>query len=135
MAVWHFKTVVEAKLIPRSRVEITGLGSELRNFIQSRLQIAGLTNVALTILESPPTHVGLGSKTSVSLACIEAACLTLGRQPTPIELISMTGRGGTSGIGINTYFSGGVIADDGHRMETGAKFYPSSMRASTSRFA
>ena len=38
----------------------------------------------------------------------------------------MSGRGGTSGIGIHTFFAGGVICDGGHPSHRGGQLLPSS---------
>jgi beta-ribofuranosylaminobenzene 5'-phosphate synthase len=59
------------------------------------------------------THFGFGSGTAIRLACLEALHRLNGSSPTSSELVAASGRGGTSGIGIHTYFSGGCVADLG----------------------
>lgn len=59
------------------------------------------------------THSGFGSGTAISLACLEALHRLNGSTPSLAALIAASGRGGTSGIGIHTYFSGGCVFDLG----------------------
>ena len=72
-------------------------------------------------------HIGLGSKTALllaaGLACNAAAGTPLNRR----DLVLMSGRGGTSGVGVNTTFVGGLVADGGQRADTEAAFQPSSV--------
>ena len=59
------------------------------------------------------THFGFGSGTAIRLACLEALHRLNGFTPSSAELVTASGRGGTSGIGIHTYFSGGCVFDLG----------------------
>lgn len=59
------------------------------------------------------SHVGFGSNTMVYLSCIEALLIINNRKYSNNEIIVLASRGGTSGIGINTYFSGGFVFDTG----------------------
>ncbi len=61
------------------------------------------------------THFGFGSGTAIRLACLEALHLLNNFMPTQAELVAASERGGTSGIGINTYFSGGCVFDLGRQ--------------------
>lgn len=58
-------------------------------------------------------HSGFGSGTALSLACMEALHRLNGFASSPAELVMASGRGGTSGIGIHSYFSGGCVFDLG----------------------
>lgn len=72
------------------------------------------------------SHYGLGSTTSIYLACLEALFIINNFEYTSEALVIASNRGGTSGIGINTYFEGGFIFDvgiDKHYQE----FKPSSI--------
>ena len=71
------------------------------------------------------THVGMGSATAIRLGTIESLALLNGWQISKDELVAASGRGGTSGIGVNTYFDGGLICDLG-RTNDGQAFAPSS---------
>lgn len=76
--------------------------------------------------KSYPAHAGLGSGTQLSLATskiitnlndIEVETATLG---------SIVGRGGTSGIGVESFNHGGFIVDGGHSKNEKFDFLPSS---------
>jgi beta-ribofuranosylaminobenzene 5'-phosphate synthase len=70
-------------------------------------------------------HAGFGSGTAVTLACLEALHLINGSHVTPEELIAASKRGGTSGVGIHSYFSGGYVFDLGRKID-GSPFMPSN---------
>lgn len=59
------------------------------------------------------SHIGFGSNSMIYLACTEALFILNQRDYTEKNVIALSGRGGTSGIGINTYFRGGFIFDSG----------------------
>jgi beta-ribofuranosylaminobenzene 5'-phosphate synthase len=71
-------------------------------------------------------HYGFGSSTSIYLSCIEALFYFNNISYTKEEVITLSKRGGTSGIGINTYFDGGFIFDSGIKNENDL-FEPSSI--------
>ena len=73
-----------------------------------------------------PCHVGLGTKTSCVLAALRACNATVDAQLGTRELVKLAGRGGTSGIGVNTAFVGGFVADAGQPANAGARLLPSS---------
>ncbi len=76
-----------------------------------------------------PSHVGLGSKTQLSLA-IATAIAKLKNKNIPVqELTKLAERGGTSGIGWRGFEKGGFILDAGHDFGKGKEketFLPSS---------
>ncbi|OQW74473.1 MAG: beta-ribofuranosylaminobenzene 5'-phosphate synthase [Proteobacteria bacterium ST_bin11] len=74
-------------------------------------------------------HAGFGSGTAVTLACLEALHLLNVSQATPTELIAASKRGGTSGVGIHSYFSGGYVFDLGRKID-GSPFMPSNQTGS-----
>ncbi|WP_292503010.1 beta-ribofuranosylaminobenzene 5'-phosphate synthase family protein [Mesorhizobium sp.] len=71
------------------------------------------------------THVGMGSATAIRLGAMEALALLNEAHIATDRLVAASGRGGTSGIGINTYFSGGLVCDLG-RPSDGSPYMPSS---------
>lgn len=74
-------------------------------------------------------HVGLGSKTNLLLSLSKAIFEANEIHHANEELIEMSGRGGTSGIGVNTFFYGGIITDSGHNELRGERtFQPSSKK-------
>jgi len=85
----------------------------------------GVNNIPLSISisGSMPSHCGFGSATSIRLACLEGMFLKLDISVGRKRLVELSGRGGTSGIGINTYFQGGLVLDVGRK---GGNLSPSS---------
>jgi beta-ribofuranosylaminobenzene 5'-phosphate synthase len=79
-----------------------------------------------------PQHVGLGTKTALLLAMLDAANRALGLALSAPELRALSGRGGTSGVGIHTYFRGGFVLDAGHPQASVSTLAPSSSRVSPS---
>ena len=59
------------------------------------------------------SHFGFGTSTMVYLSCIEALLIINKREYTNDDVVKLSGRGGTSGIGISTYFKGGFVFDTG----------------------
>ncbi|AFV97821.1 MULTISPECIES: beta-ribofuranosylaminobenzene 5'-phosphate synthase family protein [unclassified Sulfuricurvum] len=70
------------------------------------------------------SHMGFGTGTAIRLASLELLYLINGSEYTEQEIINASGRGGTSGIGIHTYFNGGYVFDIG-RGDQGENFLPS----------
>jgi len=84
------------------------------------------------ILRALPHHVGLGSRTQLSLSVAKAISVLEHRDFTTYELAKLVGRGGTSGIGTAAFDHGGFILDGGHLFRRGEgagvkhSFLPSS---------
>lgn len=62
-------------------------------------------------------HAGFGSGTAITLACLEALHTQNGSNPSADDLIKESRRGGTSGVGIHTYFNGGCVFDLGKSID------------------
>ena len=80
-----------------------------------------------------PSHVGLGSKTQLSLAIATAITMLKGLDSNTEDLTKLVERGGTSGIGWRGFESGGLILDGGHDFGKGKEketFLPSSASSS-----
>lgn len=76
-----------------------------------------------------PTHVGLGSKTQLSLAIANSIAKLKNLELSQRELTKLVDRGGTSGIGWRGFQTGGFILDGGHDFGKGEEkenFLPSS---------
>lgn len=71
-------------------------------------------------------HYGLGSNTAIYMSCIEALFLLNEIKYNKEDIVAYSKRGGTSGIGINTYFEGGFIFDVGIKSRD-QLFNPSSV--------
>ncbi len=80
-----------------------------------------------------PSHVGLGSKTQLSLAIATAIAKLKKLDVSHKTLTNIMGRGGTSGIGWRGFKTGGFIIDGGHDFGEGQEketFLPSSAATS-----
>lgn len=75
------------------------------------------------------THHGMGSGTAIQLACIEGLLAINSRRIGRQDLVRLSGRGGTSGVGISTYFDGGLAFDLGVSGGASNLFAPSSIAA------
>lgn len=71
------------------------------------------------------THFGFGTSTATYLSCIEALFILNNKEYDEYLIKKISSRGGTSGIGINTYFNGGLIFDVGV-INNNAELKPSS---------
>lgn len=81
----------------------------------------------VTVLQTANSHVGLGATTSVVLAVTEALAVVNELQLSQADLVRFSGRGGTSGVGTSTYFSGGFVADAGRRRVSADEQYLPSL--------
>ena len=83
--------------------------------------------LSFRVMQHIEEHVGLGSKTALLLGLLATARQALSLDLSDDELKRLSGRGGTSGIGVHGFFVGGCIVDAGQpRDATGAAFLPSS---------
>ena len=71
-------------------------------------------------------HLGFGSETALRLSSLEILSLINNHQSDKDTLIYYSGRGGVSGIGIKTYFDGGMIFDTGINKDE-KEFKPSNL--------
>lgn len=106
----------------RTEDEVRDLLERLRPELESCYDIR--------ILMSAPEHTGLGSKTSLLLAITYGALVTdaSALRSDMSQVVALTRRGGTSGVGINTFWQGGLVADGGHASFGARNFAPSSAR-------
>ncbi len=89
--------------------------------------------IKLTFQSEIPMHCGFGSGTQLSLGVAQAVNVLYELGLDVEELARVVGRGGTSGIGIAAFRTGGFIVDGGHRFpEQKSSFLPSSAVADIS---
>lgn len=110
-----FNTSDRFALNDRRTTPLTGSELEQLEAVLSETQSSlNLKHNVQVLLEGDMlTHYGMGSGTAIRLACLEALLTLNKRNATKHELIRYSNRGGTSGIGINTYFDGGFVFDLG----------------------
>jgi beta-RFAP synthase len=73
------------------------------------------SRVSVTVHESIPSHVGLGSGTQLALAIGRGLAEVLGISATTWDIALALGRCRRSGIGAATFEGGGFVVDAGHR--------------------
>ena len=83
------------------------------------------------VISAMPQHVGLGSKTALLMATGIVCNNLAGRPIGETQLLLRSGRGGTSGVGVNTVFVGGFVVDGGHRTKGEPRYGPSSAERAT----
>jgi len=92
--------------------EIVRLTERLVRLMRQRQLTQGLRLVEVQL---PARHVGFGTGTAVALASLESLFLLNDLSVSPEFLRAHCGRGGASGIGLSSYFTGGFIFDAGRR--------------------
>ncbi|TKV72471.1 beta-ribofuranosylaminobenzene 5'-phosphate synthase [Rhizobium sp. AU243] len=127
-ALLKFEPADDFSLIDNRKVP---MGEPERRAVLARLRLVSgrfpfRSSVSITIEGDMPTHFGMGSGTAIRLACLEGAFLSEGLTYNSADVVMASGRGGTSGVGISTYFSGGFVFDLGIASEKAAGFHPSS---------
>ena len=124
--------VLETRLAERTEVSV-GEDAELDEFARediSRVLDAyeerfSTPPCAVRVVRTIPSHIGLGSKTAMLLALGTAIDRLNGLDLSREETARLSRRGGASGVGVNTFFTGGFVADEGHPAQESA-YAPSS---------
>lgn len=121
-------TIEFAKTAGGSKEERTACQTKLLSAAEkAAAHYAPGTGYHLTVHQLYPSHSGLGSGTQMALAAAKLIAELNDRHPQSIELAEITGRGGTSGIGVHAFDHGGFIADGGHSKKEKSSFMPSSV--------
>ena len=102
----------------------TEFAERIKNAASAVLTQYDINGVAIDVVQEYPNHVGLGSGTQVALAVGTAISELYDLNLSPTTIAKLTGRGGTSGIGVAAYEFGGFLVDGGHKGKT--EFLPSS---------
>ncbi|MGO7632709.1 beta-ribofuranosylaminobenzene 5'-phosphate synthase family protein [Rhizobium leguminosarum] len=116
-------TLDDTRSTPISVAETEAIASR----VNSAVQVLNLPyGVAVSISGGMMTHHGMGSGTAIRLACLEGLLAANNIATTSEQLVKLSGRGGTSGIGICSYFAGGFVFDLGISRLNADGFLPSS---------
>lgn len=120
-----------ARMAFKNRVDVApDLDQRDRHDIESYIQkLSRVMNTCfhIRIPSMMPQHIGLGSKTAALVAIGIACNIVAGNPLSQHELISISGRGGTSGVGVNASLVGGFVVDGGHKSDNNKEFRPSSI--------
>lgn len=84
------------------------------------------SSIVVNVKQTPPQHVGLGTKTAMILGILLGAAKCWETHDSTKKLQRLAERGGVSGIGINGFFTGGFIVDCGQPESAVPSFAPSS---------
>ena len=79
-----------------------------------------------TLKKAYPIHHGLGLGTQLLLSTGKLVSQLNDKTLDVTQLATIVERGGTSGIGVRSFETGGFIVDGGHRMDEKSEFLPSS---------
>ncbi|MCZ7355461.1 MAG: beta-ribofuranosylaminobenzene 5'-phosphate synthase [Candidatus Methanoperedens sp.] len=108
-------------------VEIIGKSEHIERMRNGALKLLPEgEGIHIEIEHDYPSHIGLGSGTQAALAAGMAVNRLYELNLSVYEIAVKVGRGGTSGIGVAAFESGGFILDGGHRFSEKKDFLPSS---------
>ncbi len=107
-------------------VFVTGSGDPERIRSAAETVIPEGKGIHITIEDAYPDHVGLGSGTQSALAAGWAVNVMYDLGLGVREVAALVGRGGTSGVGVESFEHGGFIVDGGHRFVDKGAFSPSA---------
>ncbi|WP_135806778.1 beta-ribofuranosylaminobenzene 5'-phosphate synthase family protein [Halorussus marinus] len=88
-----------------------------REYAARAVDLLDAPGASVTVEETLPRHVGLGSGTQLALAVLAAVATATGTEPRVRERAPRLGRGGRSGVGVAAFESGGFVLDTGHPTE------------------
>jgi beta-ribofuranosylaminobenzene 5'-phosphate synthase len=109
----------------KTKITVLGECSDLNKIIAIEKKISNIKNAHsldyhanISIDGNLNFHSGLGIGTALTLASIEGLFLLNDKSITSQKIIDLSERGATSGIGIHTYFEGGMIVDVGVKQDS-----------------
>lgn len=121
------KPVISIRAQISDRIEVTGSSEHVERMRNTAaLLLPEGQGIRINIEEDYPSHIGLGSGTQASLATGMAVNRLYDLGLSAYDIAVKIGRGGTSGIGVAAFESGGFILDGGHRFSEKRDFLPSS---------
>jgi beta-ribofuranosylaminobenzene 5'-phosphate synthase len=85
-----------------------------REYAREAVDLLDLPGATVSVEQSLPRHVGLGSGTQLALAVLNAVAAAHDRPVDVRRLAPDLGRGGRSGVGVAAFESGGFVLDAGH---------------------
>ena len=107
------KIVLEARAADTIQCEDPAVEPYLGDVVE----LLDVEGASVTVHERFGRHVGLGSGTQLSLACLRAVAEASDKQVDPRDVAPQLGRGGRSGVGVATFEDGGFVVDAGHPTE------------------
>jgi beta-ribofuranosylaminobenzene 5'-phosphate synthase len=121
-----------------SGIEIRGLETldeegraDLSQIIERMKNDKGEMCFRAILKAAPPQHVGFGTKTALSLALVAGVNAFISAGWSVEQMQKLSGRGAASGVGIHSFFTGGVVWDVGHKADATKTLLPSGSTAAT----
>lgn len=102
------------------------INSAIRGAIERMREDVSFGRVGVRVAAHPALHQGFGSKTAILLSVLAGIDRGLGTSASINDFWRWSQRGGTSGIGLRTFFDGGFIVDAGHCVRRKSRLLPSS---------
>ena len=121
----HPNMVISAEKSDEVQISGDSIFSERMEFAVRSVLPEG-AGIKINIEEDTFSHVGLGSGTQSALSAAAAVNELYDLGMSVRDMAIKVGRGGTSGIGVASFESGGFIIDGGHRFSDKGSFSPSS---------
>lgn len=129
-------TIVQAHTDKSTSIDHEGLDTnaidDLNRLLKRMREVYGKQNIRLKVIQFTPQHVGLGSKTCLLLAAAAAGLAAFNAPASASTIQRLSQRGGTSGVGIHSFFTGGFVVDCGHPQPDAPDHLPSSAQVPTS---
>lgn len=108
-------------------IEVTGTGEHIERMWKSAAALLPEgEGIRINIEKDYSSHIGLGSGTQAALAAGMAVNRLFDLGLSVYEIAVKVGRGGTSGIGVAAFETGGFILDGGHKFSEKMDFLPSA---------
>ncbi len=121
------KPAIIIKAESSDRIGVTGDSEHIERIKSSAaLLLPEGEGIHINIEKDYPSHIGLGSGTQAALAAGMAVNRLYDMGLSVYDIAVKVGRGGTSGIGVSAFESGGFILDGGHKFSEKKGFLPSS---------
>ncbi len=121
------KPTIIIKAESSDSIEVTGSSEHTKRMRNSAgLLLPEGEGIRINIERDYPSHIGLGSGTQAALAAGMAVNRLYDLGLSVYDIAVKVGRGGTSGIGVSAFESGGFILDGGHKFGEKKGFLPSS---------
>lgn len=113
------KLTIIVSLKEHSSTQVSAPTEESRSLIQRVLTSLNINGVSVTLSGYVEHHVGLGSKTRITMALLRAL-EALGIINEPVDALARRfGIGSVSAVGMYTFLKGGFVADTGKLVSSG----------------
>jgi beta-ribofuranosylaminobenzene 5'-phosphate synthase len=131
-----FQTLVQVKMSTKSEIlydkNISVSNRTIDSINELLSNLHRLTEpTSIHIKRTAPEHHGLGSKTTLLLSIAKSSIMSSGegKKFSQDDIVRLSNRGGASGVGVNSFWTGGLVADSGHLEDHSKRnFQPSSRR-------